>query len=169
MALSKIAQQFAAEISQQDWSDAHIRLDRAGHDRNFDSKSHLYGDVLSADGAERVKTNAMWVTAQVLAYNDPNFDVYEFAEACGINTSNSRGGRDGTYAAGLREHYGRYQRPGTFEYDAVTEVVTTEASETYHATLACPLFSRGSHSIPIRTFPVGKVPDRWKPCHCVSA
>jgi hypothetical protein len=169
MALSKLAQQFADEISHQDWSDAHIRLDRAGHDRNFDSKSHPDDDrVLSADGARCVKTNAMWVTAQVLAYNDPNFDVYEFAEACGVNTLNSRGGRDGSIAAGLREQYGRYMRPGTFEFDTVTEFVATDACETYHAAITCPLFKRGSHSFPIRKFPVGQVPDRWKPCHCVS-
>jgi hypothetical protein len=30
--------------------------------------------------------NVMWVVAQVLGYADPNFDVYEFAEARGVPT-----------------------------------------------------------------------------------
>jgi hypothetical protein len=60
----------------------------------------------------------MWVTAQVLAYADPNFDVYEFAEACGVETKTRRGSLDGTISAGLRRgDDGRYCRPGTWEYD----------------------------------------------------
>lgn len=168
MALSKIAQQFADEINQQDWSDAHIRLDRAGHNRNFDSKSRPDDDVLDADKARFVKTNVMWVTAQVLGYNDPNFNVHEFAEACGVNILNSRGEPSGSITAGLREQSGRYMRPGTFEFDPVTEAVTTDACQTYHFATSCALFVRGSYSAPIRKFPVGEVPDRWKPCHCVT-
>lgn len=30
--------------------------------------------------------NAMWVTAQVFAYDDANFDVFECAEVCGVDT-----------------------------------------------------------------------------------
>lgn len=168
MALSKLAQQFADEIRQQDWTDAHIRLDRAGHDRKHDTKSRPDDKVLDTEQARFVKTNVMWVTAQVLGYNDPNFDVHEFAEACGLNILNSRGGLNGSFTAGLREQCGRYMRPGTFEFDAVTEVITTHGSEAYHATTACPLFSRGSLSTPLLKFPVGDVPGQWKPCHCTT-
>ncbi|MCK8431851.1 hypothetical protein G3I77_02080 [Streptomyces sp. D2-8] len=168
MALSKLAQQFADEISLQDWSDAHIRIDRAGHDRKTDTKSSPNDPILNADEVRRVKINVMWVTAQVLGYNDPNFDVYEFAEACGINTQNSRGGRDGTYRAGLRSMDGLYQQPGTFKYDPLTEVVTTDTSDAYHANINCSLFQRGYQNMPIRKFPLGGVPGKWKPCQCIS-
>lgn len=82
MALSKLAAQFAAEIRQHDWSDAAYRADRAGHRRDLDSsakRAHQH----SVGEEANIRLNAMWVTAQVLAYNDPNFDVYEFSEACG--------------------------------------------------------------------------------------
>lgn len=59
----------------------------------------------------------MWVTAQVLAYQDPNFDVYEFAEACGVDTKTRSGRRDGGISAGLREGNGKYMRPGTWDLD----------------------------------------------------
>jgi hypothetical protein len=37
----------------------------------------------------------MWVVAQVLGHADPKFDVYEFAEACGVNTLTRSGRRSG--------------------------------------------------------------------------
>jgi hypothetical protein len=37
MALSRLAEDFAAEIRNHDWSDAPWRADRAGHDRSRDS------------------------------------------------------------------------------------------------------------------------------------
>ncbi|MFF4491186.1 hypothetical protein ACFY0F_32775 [Streptomyces sp. NPDC001544] len=168
MALSKLAQQFADEISLQDWSDAHIRLDRAGHDRASDTKSHPNDPVLSAEQAQKVKINVMWVTAQVLGYNDPNFDVYEFAEACGINVLTSRGAKNGMIDAGLRSWRGQYQRPGTWKFDPLTEVVTTDTSDAYHTSTSCSLFRRGYQNTPIRKFSPDAVPSKWKPCECVT-
>ncbi|MFF1779941.1 hypothetical protein [Streptomyces virginiae] len=170
MALSKLAQQFADEIRLQDWSDAHFRRDRAGHNRDIDTKS-IPNDprLLNAEQTQAVKTNVMWVTAQVLGYSDPNFDVYEFAQACGVNILNTRGGRDGSIGSGLRSSDGRYERPGTYEYDSLTEVVTTATSDAYHASTNCRLFLSGYQNKPVIKFSWGKVPDRWKPCQCITA
>jgi hypothetical protein len=117
MALSRRAREFAAEIRLQDWSDAPYRVDRAGHDRRTDSKPSP--EQLTPAETNRVRMNAVWVVAQVLAYSDPNFDVYEFAEACGVDTKNSDGSSNGGIAYGLRRHHvtGNYPRPGTNEYD----------------------------------------------------
>ncbi|MEV1084148.1 hypothetical protein AB0I98_39075 [Streptomyces sp. NPDC050211] len=167
MALSRLAQQFAAEIRNHDWSDAPWRLDRAGHSRASDSKSKVTDQRLDDDEARRVKTNAMWVTAQVLGYNDPNFDVYEFAEACGVNTRNSRGGKDGGIDAGLRKQYGQYMRPGTWKFDPLTEVITTDTSDCYHASTECDLFRSGYRGMPILRFRSDEVPAKWKQCVCV--
>ena len=109
MALSRLAQEFAAEIKNHDWSDAPFRIDRAGHRRELDSPSKL-SDPLSAEDAHRVQTNVMWVVAQVLGHADPNFDPVEFARACGITDLTS-----GEIEAGLRSREGRFCRPGTWE------------------------------------------------------
>lgn len=170
MALSKIAQEFAAEIRNHDWSDAPWRLDRAGHSRTGDSSSKITERVLTDDEARRVKTNAMWVTAQVLGYNDPNFDVYEFAEACGLNTRNSRGGKNGGIDAGLRKDaYGRFMRPGTWKFD--DEFITTETSDFYHAGTDCDWFRRGYRGGELLRFPTdGEVPTQWERCgHCLPS
>ena len=102
MALSVLAQQFADEIALQDWSDAHSRLDRAGHDRKID---HTSSPQLSSRETDFIRTNVMWVVAQVLLYNDPNFNIHEFAEAAGISASirlTSRGQLSGGMPHGLR-------------------------------------------------------------------
>ncbi|MEV4751667.1 hypothetical protein AB0K21_35375 [Streptosporangium sp. NPDC049248] len=113
MALSRLAREFATEIKQQDWSDSPYRRDRAGHDRSTDSN---YGEeTLSQRETDSIRTNVMWVTAQVLGHADPNFDVYEYAEACGVDTQNSRGGKDGGIESGLRKHNSLYLCPGTWE------------------------------------------------------
>lgn len=39
MALSRLAQEFAAEIANHDWSDAPYRTDRAGHQNSDDRPS----------------------------------------------------------------------------------------------------------------------------------
>lgn len=115
MALSRLASEFAAEIKNHDWSDAPYRADRAGHDRKTDTKS---SDALGATETDRVRTNVMWVAAQVLGHQDPNFDVYEFAAACGVETLTRRGVKDGSISAGLRiDQEGRYARPGTWDYE----------------------------------------------------
>jgi hypothetical protein len=114
MALSRLAAQFAAEIALQDWSDAPYRVDRAGHRRENDSPAKLSEQVLDATETENVRMNAMWVTAQVLAYNDPNFDVYEYARACGISEYRNSGGRWGRgIEMGLRGVPGDWVEPGT--------------------------------------------------------
>lgn len=117
MALSRTAAEHAAEIANHDWSDAPWRVDRAGHDRAHDTRSSPTDRVLTPDETDAVRMNAMWVTAQVLAYSDPNFDVYEFAEACGVDTKTRTGRLNGGIAAGLRRHDGRYARPGGWNFD----------------------------------------------------
>ncbi|MDX3763917.1 hypothetical protein, partial [Streptomyces sp. AK02-04a] len=165
MAMSRIAQEFAAEIAQHDWSDAPWRIDRAGHNRNSDSPSRRTEKVLGKDETDRVRTNVMWVVAQVLGHSDPNFDVHEFADACGLNTRKpaARAWIDN----GLRAQYGQYMRPGTWRFDPLTEVVTTNSSDAYHATTKCPLFQIGHRKMPIRMFPAAEVPAKWKPYKCV--
>jgi hypothetical protein len=120
MTLSRIAQEFAAEIRQHDWSDAPWRLDRAGHDRSTDTNR---GDkTLSDEETAAVRTNAMWVVAQVLGHADPNFDVYEFAEACGVNTLTRSGRRNGFIEAGLRRDWSTPGQP--LCHPGTREVVT---------------------------------------------
>ncbi|MFF5085038.1 hypothetical protein ACFY36_49040 [Actinoplanes sp. NPDC000266] len=113
MALSRLATQFAAEIAMHDWSDAPFRADRAGHRRERDSNA--YGTAqLDPVQTECVKVNAMWVAAQVLAYNDPNFDVNEFAGACGFREFTVSGRRwGGTFVTGLRGTSGGWMEPGS--------------------------------------------------------
>lgn len=102
--LSRLAREFAAEIRYQDWSDAHTRLDRAGHRREHDPSS-VHHEQLDEIQTDAVRTNAFWVVAQVLKHEDPNLDLYEFAAACGvpdeyIHTRNGR--RNGMITAGIR-------------------------------------------------------------------
>jgi hypothetical protein len=113
MALSRLAREFAAEINYHDWSDAPYRLDRAGHQREDDSNSTGVPQ-LDQRGTDNVRTNVMWVAAQVLAHADPNFDVYEFAEWCGVDTRTPTGRpRSGAILAGLRKNEtGGFDRPG---------------------------------------------------------
>ncbi|MFG1659135.1 hypothetical protein ACGFIY_21640 [Micromonospora chersina] len=110
--MSRLAQQFADEIRQHDWSDAPYRADRAGHRRQDDRTP---SPQLEPTQTDILRMNVMWVTAQVLGYNDPNFDVYEFAEACGVKTTTKSGNRDGGISAGLRRFSdGGYAQPGTW-------------------------------------------------------
>jgi hypothetical protein len=101
--LSRLAQEFAVEIANHDWSDAPYRLDRAGHHREDDSKAPA--SVLTLMQTDAVRTNVMWVVAQVLQHADPNLDLHEFAAACGVPrriTHNSDGRPSGTIGAGIR-------------------------------------------------------------------
>ena len=113
MTLSRLAREFAAEIRNHDWSDAPFRADRAGHRREHDSKSHGYPQ-LDWTQTETVRLNVMWVVAQVLGHADPNFDPYEFAEACGVDTRTPSGRpKSGVITAGLRyAEPGGYAEPG---------------------------------------------------------
>ncbi|WP_329789157.1 hypothetical protein V1227_33080 [Lentzea sp. DG1S-22] len=102
MVLSRLAREFAAEINYHDWSDAPYRLDRAGHQRDHDGPNAT-ANQLSEEESNCVRTNVMWVVAQVLGHADPNFDVFEFAEWCGVNTKTPSGRpRSGHIPAGLR-------------------------------------------------------------------
>lgn len=169
MALSRLAREFAAEIRQHDWSDAPWRLDRAGHKRADDTKSNDGDRVLSDDETRFVRTNVMWVVAQVLGNQNPNFDEYEFAEACGVPTLTAGGRRNGAISAGLRkDDYGRYMRPGTWDADAKGDVITTETSDYYHNSPECEWFRRGWQGTALLTYSARAVPAKWKPCgHCI--
>lgn len=120
MPLSRIAAQLAAEIKLQDWSDAPYRHDRAGHDRETDRTTT---QQLSPKETTAIKWNVAWVTGQVLGYNDPNFDEYEYFEACGISTRTNSGAIDGGVETGLRirgkDAAGnrRFDVPGTYSPD----------------------------------------------------
>lgn len=105
--LSRLAHELAAEIAQHDWSDAPFRTDRAGHSRLHDTNAGV--EQLSPKQTDAVRLNVIWVTAQVLAYNDPNFDVVEFAEAAGDPGTNT-----GWLKAGLRRDTHEYDVPGTY-------------------------------------------------------
>lgn len=118
MVLSRFAQEFADEIKQHDWSDAHTRLDRAGHNHDEDGTNAAQ---LPPEQADHVRTNVMWVVAQVLKYNDPNLDVHEFAEACNVPDRirlRKDGTRSGAIPAGLRigPATGTVGKPGTSKF-----------------------------------------------------
>ncbi|MGW6932822.1 hypothetical protein ACWGE0_22390 [Lentzea sp. NPDC054927] len=127
--MSRLAREFAAEINYHDWSDAPYRLDRAGHQRDHDGRGATVPQ-LSEDETDRVRTNVMWVVAQVLGHADPNFDVFEFAEWCGVDTRTSSGrARSGHITAGLRYDFtmsamGTMARPGDPEIWDDEPVVT---------------------------------------------
>lgn len=118
MALSRLAQQFADEIREHDWSDAHNRLDRAGHRRADDRPSSAA--PLAEEESDYIRTNVMWVTAQVLRYNDRNFDVHEFAERAGVPASirlRKDGSPSGAIDMGLRiNRDGEAHVPGTRDF-----------------------------------------------------
>jgi hypothetical protein len=102
MALSRVATKIAAEIRDQDWSDAHSRLDGARHNRDLD---HTSEPQLKPMQAESVRMNVVWVVAQALAEEDPNFSVREFAKASGVPDDyllTRRGTPNGGIEAGLR-------------------------------------------------------------------
>ena len=102
--LSRIAQEFAAEIHNHDWSDAHVRLDRAGHRQKNDPRSANL-EPLTPEETDRVRANVTLVTAQVLKHADPQLDLYEYAAACGVPrriTHNSDGRPNGALEHGLR-------------------------------------------------------------------
>ncbi|MEU7839241.1 hypothetical protein [Nonomuraea sp. NPDC049129] len=115
MALSRLAQEFAAEVAQHDWSDAPYRADRAGH-QNADDRPGRTAPQLTPEQTDVVRENVMWVAAQVLGFSDPNFPLYEFAEACGVSTITRSGRKDGGIEAGIRKRSdGSYQHPGVRE------------------------------------------------------
>ncbi|MFF7038754.1 hypothetical protein [Streptomyces griseus] len=123
--LSRIAAQFAAEIKQHDWSDAPYRADKAGHNRQMDGRNAT-PTQLPPEQTEMVTKNAAWVVAQVLAYNDPNFNEHEFFEACGLNARTKDGRLSSSVTYGLRfepieNGKRRFQTPGTYRFDPEPE------------------------------------------------
>jgi hypothetical protein len=104
MPLSRIAREMAAEIASHDWSDSPGRLDRAGHQRRHDRSSWEIKQ-LGQHETECVRTNVMFVTAQVLKHLDPNLDLHEYADACGVPRSityRKDGSPSGAITHGLR-------------------------------------------------------------------
>jgi hypothetical protein len=102
--LSRIAEEFAREIRNHDWSDSPYRADRAGHRREHDGHRSSSA-VLSPAETGIVVTNVMWVTAQVLMHADPNFDLVAYAEACGVPRRmiyNSNNQLSGILTSGIR-------------------------------------------------------------------
>lgn len=111
MALSRLAREFAAEIANHDWRDAPYRLDRAGHSWEQDSPSRRSDITLDTNETFHVRTNVMWVAAQVLGHRDPNFNIGEFAKECGVSGLSEATLRYGT----RREEDGSYSKPGPIE------------------------------------------------------
>ncbi len=114
--LSRLAQEFAVEIANHDWSDAPYRIDRAGHRREHDTNRGQL--TLTEDETDNIRTNVMWVAAQVLLHADPNLNVHEFAQACGIPrrlTHTAPGRPSGTVTAGIRMMDGRACSPGSWD------------------------------------------------------
>ncbi|MEH1017192.1 hypothetical protein V6U90_29370 [Micromonospora sp. CPCC 206060] len=70
--------------------DGRVRWGGSGR-REHDSIRGGLIKPLSEVESNCVRKNAVWVVAQVLGYNDPNLDVYEFAEACGVDTRTPSG------------------------------------------------------------------------------
>lgn len=122
MTLSRQARELAAEIRLQDWSDAPYRADRAGHNRQHDS--HAGTEQLTPAETGVLRMNVMWVVAQALGYADPNFDEYDFAQACGVNIYTRSGRQNGGIAAGLRRTNGCYHQPGTYSPDPADTMAT---------------------------------------------
>lgn len=99
MALSGRARDMAAEIRLHDWSDAHSRLDRAGHQHDNDSPSKRQRQ-LTPEETDYVRMNVVWVTGQALLYEDPTLNFAEYAEACGVSGRLLRN-KDGAYSGAL--------------------------------------------------------------------
>jgi len=103
--LSEIAREFADEIALHDWSDAPWRPDRAGHHYSDDDGSPKQTEQLDPEHADNIRTNVMWVTAQVLISHDPQLDLYEYAVACGVPERlihGQDGARSGIVPNGIR-------------------------------------------------------------------
>lgn len=115
--LSTLAQAFANEIRNHDWSDSPYRLDRAGHRRDHDRKPSE--KQLDPRETDRVRMNVMWVTAQVLLGQDANLNLLEYAEQCGVPTYLTRGrsgerAESGALRNGLRLMHASIPGPATY-------------------------------------------------------
>ena len=120
-ALTARERHLAAEIRAHDWSEAPYRATGTAHaptgDGSGDGSPGSAAPRLSPEEAERVRVNVMWVVAQCLGYEDPEFNPDAFAEAAGI-TRDYRctpfGGRSAIVREGLRVGTdGSYDTPGS--------------------------------------------------------
>ena len=126
-ALTARERHLAAEIRAHDWSEAPYRATGTAHAPTGDGSGSGSGSGdgspgsaaprLSQEEAERVRVNVMWVVAQCLGYEDPEFNPDAFAEAAGI-TRDYRctpfGGPSAIVREGLRVGTdGSYDTPGS--------------------------------------------------------
>ena len=122
-ALTARERHLAAEIRAHDWSEAPYRATGTAHAPSGDGNGSDGGSPgsaaprLSPEEAERVRVNVMWVVAQCLGYEDPEFNPDAFAEAAGV-TRDYRctpfGGRSAIVREGLRVGTdGSYDTPGS--------------------------------------------------------
>lgn len=105
-ALPRFARELAAEIAFHDWSDAPFRTDRAGHIRS-DDRPGRRTEALTAEQTDNIRLNVSWVVAQILGYHGylrDDDDVYEFMDACDVDTRTTAGRRSGVITAGLRRY-----------------------------------------------------------------
>jgi len=87
------------------------------HAQRRDTDTKRPATVLSEMETDAVRTNVMWVTAQVLLHADPNLDPHEYAVACGVPrriTHTTHGDPSGTITSGIRKDDGRVHRPGAW-------------------------------------------------------
>lgn len=111
-ALTSRERQLADEIEAHDWACAPYHPSGAAH-----PTPQTLTPRLTDDEAERVRVNVMWVVAQCLGYEDPEFNPDAFAIACGV-TRDYRctpfGGPSTIIREGLRIGTdGSYYRPGS--------------------------------------------------------
>lgn len=110
-ALTSRERQLADEIAAHDWAGAPYYPSGAAH-----ATPETGAPRLEDHEAERVRVNVMWVVAQCLGYEDPEFNPDAFAVACGV-TRDYRctpfGGPSTIIREGLRIGMdGSYSRPG---------------------------------------------------------
>ena len=126
--LTRLEREFAAEIRSHDFSDAPYRLDRAGHQRTAESLSKRAQKELSPGESDYVRTNVMWLAAQVLKHENPGLDLHEFAAACGIPrsiTHRTNGKQSDVIRYGLRWK------------DPQTEIAASPGAPLWQAQMTC--------------------------------
>lgn len=120
-ALTARERQLAAEIRAHDWSEAPYRATGTAHAPSSDGSDGGSGGSaaprLSEQEAERVRVNVMWVVAQCLGYEDPEFNPDVFASAAGVTRDylcTPFGGPSAIVREGLRVGAdGCYDTPGS--------------------------------------------------------
>lgn len=160
--LSTLAQAFANEIRNHDWSDSPYRLDRAGHRREHDRKPSK--DQLSPRETDRVRMNVTWVAAQVLLGQDANLNLLEYAEQCGVPTdltrgSTGKGAESGALRNGLRLMHASI--PGPASYPTFSAVFLSNARVGSTAAVVLPTPPNGEYPERL-TDPHPEYPGSWR-------